>query len=233
MKSIKMKLSPLSLAMIAAFATNAMAEEQSLELSPIVVTASGAVQELRDAPASISVISQAQLKKHPANRLENALQDIPGVNVSGSNANKSDISIRGLPADYTLIMVDGHRQNTRESRPNGNGGFEGAFIPPVSAIERIEVVRGPMSSLYGSDAMGGVVNIITKNATKEWTGSFSSGFTVHDKSEFGDGYHGDFFVSGPLISNVLGLQVYGGGNYRQEDLLIGASNKNMATLTPN
>ena len=226
MKSIKMKLSPLSLAMIAAFATNAMAEEQQTELAPIVVTASGTVQELRDAPASISVISQAQLKKRPANRLENALQDIPGVNVSGSNANKSDISIRGLPADYTLIMVDGHRQNTRESRPNGNGGFEGAFIPPVSAIERIEVVRGPMSSLYGSDAMGGVVNIITKNTTKEWTGSFSSGFTVHDKSEFGDGYHGDFFVSGPLISNVLGLQVYGGGNYRQEDRLIGASNKN-------
>ena len=148
MKSIKMKLSPLSLAMIAAFATNAMAEEQQTELAPIVVTASGTVQELRDAPASISVISQTQLKKHPANRLENALQDIPGVNVSGSNANKSDISIRGLPADYTLIMVDGHRQNTRESRPNGNGGFEGAFIPPVSAIERIEVVRGPMSSLY-------------------------------------------------------------------------------------
>ena len=49
--------------------------------------------------------------------MEEALQDIPGVNVSGSNVNKSDISIRGLPADYTLIMVDGRRQNTRESRP--------------------------------------------------------------------------------------------------------------------
>ena len=226
MKSIKIKLSPLSLAMSAALTANAMAEEQSTELAPIVVTASGTVQELRDAPASISVINQAQLKKHPSNRLENSLQDIPGVNVSGSNANKSDISIRGLPADYTLIMVDGRRQNTRESRPNGNGGFEGAFIPPVGAIERIEVVRGPMSSLYGSDAMGGVVNIITKNATKEWTGSLSSGFTVHDKSDFGDGYHGDFFVSGPLVKDVLGLQVYGGGNYRQEDSLIGASNKN-------
>ncbi len=63
MKSIKMRLSPLSLAMIAAFATNAMAEEQQTELAPIVVTASGTVQELRDAPASISVISQTQLKK--------------------------------------------------------------------------------------------------------------------------------------------------------------------------
>lgn len=227
MNPFKIKLSLLSLSILAALATNAAATEQNTEtLDAIVVTASGTKQELRDAPASISVVNQAQLRSHPSNRLENALQDIPGMNVSGSNANRTDISIRGLPADYTLIMVDGRRQNTRESRPNGNGGFEGGFIPPVSAIERIEVVRGPMSSLYGSDAMGGVVNIITKNATKEWTGSVSTGFTVHDKSDFGDGYHGDFFVSGPLVKDILGLQVYGGGNYRQEDNLIGASNKN-------
>ena len=227
MNPFKIKLSLLSLSILAALTTNAVATEQNTEnLDAIVVTASGTTQELRDAPASISVVNQAQLRSHPSNRLENALQDIPGVNVSGSNANRTDISIRGLPADYTLIMVDGRRQNTRESRPNGNGGFEGGFIPPVSAIERIEVVRGPMSSLYGSDAMGGVVNIITKNAAKEWTGSVSTGFTVHDKSDFGDGYHGDFFVSGPLVKDILGLQVYGGGNYRQEDNLIGASNKN-------
>ena len=227
MNPFKIKLSLLSLSIFAALATNAAAKEQNTEtLDSIVVTASGTTQELRDAPASISVVNQAQLRSHPSNRLENALQDIPGVNVSGSNANRTDISIRGLPADYTLIMVDGRRQNTRESRPNGNGGFEGGFIPPVSAIERIEVVRGPMSSLYGSDAMGGVVNIITKNAAKEWTGSVSTGFTVHDKSDFGDGYQGDFFVSGPLVKDILGLQVYGGGNYRQEDNLIGASNKN-------
>lgn len=227
MNPFKIKLSLLSLSILAALTTNAVATEQNTEnLDAIVVTASGTTQELRDAPASISVVNQSQLRSHPSNRLENALRDIPGVNVSGSNANRTDISIRGLPADYTLIMVDGRRQNTRESRPNGNGGFEGGFIPPVSAIERIEVVRGPMSSLYGSDAMGGVVNIITKNATKEWTGSVSTGFTVHDKSDFGDGYHGDFFVSGPLVKDILGLQVYGGGNYRQEDNLIGASNKN-------
>ena len=227
MNPFKIKLSLLSLSILAALTTNAVATEQNTEnLDAIVVTASGTTQELRDAPASISVVNQAKLRSHPSNRLENALQDIPGVNVSGSNANRTDISIRGLPADYTLIMVDGRRQNTRESRPNGNGGFEGGFIPPVSAIERIEVVRGPMSSLYGSDAMGGVVNIITKNAAKEWTGSVSTGFTVHDKSDFGDGYHGDFFVSGPLVKDILGLQVYGGGNYRQEDNLIGASNKN-------
>lgn len=221
------KLSPISLALFSVFSTQTFAEETNTEaLAPIVVTAAGTSQDLKDAPASISIVNQEQLKQHPSNRLEEALQDIPGVNVSGSNVNKSDISIRGLPADYTLIMVDGRRQNTRESRPNGNGGFEGAFIPPVNAIERIEVVRGPMSSLYGSDAMGGVVNIITKNVTKEWTGSASVGFTAHDKSTFGNGHHGNFFVSGPLVQDKLGLQVYGGADYHPEDNIIGGSNRN-------
>ena len=221
------KLSPISLALFSVFSTQTFAEETNAEaLAPIVVTAAGTSQDLKDAPASISIVNKEQLKQHPSNRLEEALQDIPGVNVSGSNVNKSDISIRGLPADYTLIMVDGRRQNTRESRPNGNGGFEGAFIPPVNAIERIEVVRGPMSSLYGSDAMGGVVNIITKNVTKEWTGSASVGFTAHDKSTFGNGDHGNFFVSGPLVQDKLGLQVYGGADYRPEDNIIGGSNRN-------
>ena len=221
------KLSPISLALFSVFSTQTFAEETNTEaLAPIVVTAAGTSQDLKDAPASISIVNKEQLKQHPSNRLEEALQDIPGVNVSGSNVNKSDISIRGLPADYTLIMVDGRRQNTRESRPNGNGGFEGAFIPPVNAIERIEVVRGPMSSLYGSDAMGGVVNIITKNVTKEWTGSASVGFTAHDKSTFGNGHHGNFFVSGPLVQDKLGLQVYGGADYHPEDNIIGGSNRN-------
>lgn len=218
------RLSALTLAMIASI--SAIAQTDVAELEDIVVTASGSAQYLKNAPASVTVINQKKLKEQPANRLEEMLQDVPGVNVSGSNVNKSDISIRALPADYTLIMVDGKRQNTRESRPNGNGGFEGGFIPPVGAISRIEVIRGPMSSLYGSDAMGGVVNIITKESTEEWNGSLSLGGTIHDNSHEGNGYNGSFFVSGPLIKNVLGVQVYGGGNFRQEDEFVGGFNKN-------
>lgn len=54
-----------------------------------------------------------------------------------------------------------------------NAGYEQSFIPPVAAIERIEVIRGPMSSLYGSDAIGGVINIITRKVNKQWGGSLS------------------------------------------------------------
>lgn len=94
------KFSPISLAIFSVCSTQVLAEETNSEtLAPIVVTAAGTSQDLKDAPASISIVNQEQLKQHPANRLEEALQDIPGVNVSGSNVNKSDISIRGLPAD--------------------------------------------------------------------------------------------------------------------------------------
>src|SRR5690606_28294567 len=120
------------------------------------------------------------LSHMPANNLTDAVRDIPGLSVIGSNPSKSDISIRGLAGDYTLLMVNGRRQNTRDSRPNGNGGFEACFMPPLSAIERSEVIRGPMSSLYGSDAMGGIVNVITKDFTPEWAGSVSLGGIIQE-----------------------------------------------------
>lgn len=226
MKFTLSAFSKISLALWAIYNIPALAAEEAAALGEIVVTASGSAQQLKNAPASVTVINQQQLKNQPANNLTEMLKDVPGVGTSGSNVNKQDIALRGLPADYTLILVDGKRQNTRESRPNGNGGFEGGFIPPVGAISRIEVVRGPMSSLYGSDAMGGVVNIITKEATKEWTGTFSLGGSVQEKSEAGNGYDGSFFLSGPIVTDKLGIQLYGGGNFRQEDEFVGGFNKN-------
>lgn len=75
----------------------------------------------------------------------------------------SDISIRGMASQYTLFLVNGKRISTRGTRPNSdNSGIEQGWLPPLESIERIEVIRGPMSSLYGSDAMGGVINVITK-----------------------------------------------------------------------
>ena len=76
-----------------------------------------------------------------------------------------------------------------------------------------------MSSLYGSDAMGGVVNIITKAVADEWHGSMGMGGIIQESKDYGNSANTDFYVSGPLIKDKLGLQVYGGLNYRREDHL--------------
>ena len=221
------KRSLLAVAVMSA-ATAAYAENKD---DTIVVTASGFAQEMRDAPASITVITKEQLQNKPAANLIDMVKDVEGVSVIGGSL-KPDISIRGLSGDYTLIMVDGRRQNSRESRPNGSGGCEAGFIPPVEAIERIEVIRGPMSSLYGSDAMGGVINIITKAVADEWHGSMGMGGIIQESKDYGNSANTDFYVSGPLIKDKLGLQVYGGLNYRREDkLLEGTPRKDDKNIT--
>lgn len=127
----------------------------------MVVTAAGFEQRVEDAPASITVIEGEELRPKSYRDLGDAVRDVEGATVNGG-ADEQYISIRGMPGDYTLILVDGKRQSARESRTNGNSGYEQSFVPPAATIERIEVVRGPMSSLYGSDAIGGVINVITR-----------------------------------------------------------------------
>ncbi|PIL17876.1 hypothetical protein P775_22645 [Puniceibacterium antarcticum] len=211
----------------------------TLELGTIVVTASGVEQNVADAPASISVISREDLESGAFRDLSDALKEVQGVVTTGV-ANEQDIQIRGLPGDYTLILVDGRRQGTRESRPNGSAGYEQSFIPPISAIDRIEVVRGPMSSLYGSDAMGGVINIITRDASDVWSGSFTVDSTAQERSEFGNTQQLSFNMSGPLVQDKLSLQIWGRLQNREEDHQIdgiqGGEERNLAsrlTYTPN
>lgn len=208
-------------------------------LKEVVVTATGFEQEVTDAPASITVITPEQLKKKPFRDLTDALSDVEGVTVTGT-ATEKDIFIRGMPGAYTLILVDGRRQSTRDARTNGNAGFEQTYIPPLDAIERIEVVRGPMSSLYGSDAMGGVVNIITKKVASKWGGSVTADATLQQHNDSGDSYQGQFYLNGPIVSDMLGLQLWGKVYKRQEDRILNGNTKARDTdltarlsLTPN
>ncbi len=122
-------------------AEQAAAPAGTVRLDQIVVTATGFEQNVKDAPASITVVPREELEKGAFRNLTDALNSVQGVSVTGI-ANEQDIYIRGLPGAYTLILVDGKRQSTRDARTNGNAGFEQSFVPPASAIERIEVVRG-------------------------------------------------------------------------------------------
>lgn len=189
-----------------------------LQLNNVVVSASGFEQKITDAPASISVISQEQLQRKRITSIADALSDIEGVDVN-DNAGKTgglNISIRGMESKYTLILIDGRRQNAAGNvTPNGFGETSTSFIPPVSQIERIEVIRGPMSTLYGSDAMGGVVNIITKKINNEWGGAVTAETTLQEKREFGDSRQINAYLSGPLIEDKLGLTL--SGNYFERD----------------
>ncbi|PHM51567.1 ligand-gated channel protein [Xenorhabdus sp. KK7.4] len=186
----------------------------------IVTTASGFQQKIEDAPASISVVSREQLETKAYRDVTDALKDVPGVMVTGGGSG-SDISIRGMSSQYTMILVDGKRVDTRSTRPNSDGsGIEQGWLPPLASIERVEVVRGPMSSLYGSDAMGGVINIITRKVHKEWNGSLRADTTLTERKKSGNSYQTSAYVAGPLIDGLLGLKINGLFSHRNEDKFV-------------
>ena len=190
----------------------APAQSQTHALDTVVVSAAGFEQDMKDAPASITVVTRKQLESKRVSNIAEALKDVEGVDVGGQvgKTGGMNISMRGMPSTYTLILIDGRRQNTAGNvTPNGFGDTATSFIPPVSAIERIEVIRGPMSTLYGSDAMGGVINIITRKVGQEWNGSLTLETTLQQDDEFGNSNATSLYASGPLIEDRLGLQVRG------------------------
>lgn len=182
-------------------------------LDTVVVTAAGFEQKIVDAPASISVVTREDLSQRPYTSLIDALRDVEGIDVGMETTDKNGaatVSMRGMPSEYTLVLIDGRRQsNVGQLYPNNFGGGQFAYVPPLDAIERIEVVRGPMSTLYGSDAMGGVINIITRRNREEWGGSITQGFTIQQEDQFGDARTTDLYLSGPLVKDRLGMAVRG------------------------
>ncbi|EMH6309027.1 ligand-gated channel protein [Proteus mirabilis] len=223
---VVLKKNKIALGVVAALASSfvmtASAEDPERLL---VTTASGFKQTVEDAPASVSVVTREQLETKSYRDVTDALKDVPGVLVTGGGSS-SDISIRGMDPKYTMILVDGKRVASRETRPNSdNSGIEQGWLPPLPAIERIEVVRGPMSSLYGSDAMGGVINIITRKAQKEWNFSLRGDTTLTERKNEGNTGQGSFYAAGPLIDNVLGLKLQGQYSHRGEDRRVDGYNR--------
>ena len=204
----------LSLALLALMAAPAFAETPAdgqpvtRDFDTVVVTASGFEQKLTDAPASISVITVEDLAKRPYMTLLDAVRDLEGVDVGETRdkTGQGTISMRGMGSDYTLILVNGKRQNNHgDIYPNSFGGNQFNHIPPLDAIERIEVIRGPASTLYGADAMGGVINIITKRTLDTWSASVTLSRTHETNDDFGNDSTIDAFVTGPIVPGKLNL----------------------------
>ena len=223
--NFKLNRIALAIALASTAATSAYAQQLDMpneanqdvvELDQIFVTASGVGVDVRDAPASVSVITNEELMKKPASTIAEALGRLPGVSGGYAAAGSgSKIQFRGLPEKYTLILIDGKRignSSLLDHRPDKLSQNFGGLSP--EDIERIEVVRGAMSTLYGSDAMGGVVNIITKKVSPIWTGSVTSNFEKPDSGSKGETFSNSFSVSGPL-GNGFGLRL--GGSHLKRD----------------
>lgn len=136
----------------------------TVSLDDIVVTATKTKEEISNAPGSIHVVSRQDLEKRDIKTIDDAFSIIPGAFVKRSKGlmdSTSSVRLRGFNNDqYTLILIDGHPINDAYT-----GGVEWGMLP-VESVEKIEVVKGAASALYGGNAMGGVINIITRTPEK-------------------------------------------------------------------
>ena len=236
----RFKLSHLSLAIVAASlspctlfaaevvdaevdALSAAAEPtDAITLKDAVVTAK---QELKQAPG-VSIITAEDIKKRPpANDLSDVIRREPGVNLtgnstSGSRGNNRQIDLRGMGPENTLILIDGLPSSSRNAVRYGWTGDrdtrgETNWVP-AEEVERIEILRGPAAARYGSGAMGGVVNIITKRPTEELRGSVTLYAIQPEDDAEGAGQRANFNLSGAL-NDSLAFRLYGGANKTNAD----------------
>ncbi len=164
----------------------ASAEMAEVSMLPeVVVTATRVESELAKTAADVTVITREEIENHHYTSVEDALRSVPGIITQTYGGSGETYATNGLLINGTnniVVLVDGMRVNT-----NGNtlGKFQASELVDMNAIERIEVLRGASSTLYGSDAQGGVINIITrkvKDGEVRTTVAYEGG--MYDKHKF-------------------------------------------------
>ena len=145
----------------------AVGAEDVKRLDPLVVTATKIETPASEIGAAVTVITGEEIRQYDYTRVDDPLRAVPGVEVrrSGSLGKTTSLTIRGANANQVQVLVDGMRVNSPTT-----GQTDLADLS-VDMIERIEVIRGPQSTLYGADAIGGVVNIITKRGAGPFSAS--------------------------------------------------------------
>ena len=201
------------------------ADDQTSSDSPIdeqviVVTAERNPQLLVNSPSAVSVITRAQIEAKKPFDILGVLRLIPGVSVaqSGTRGKTTSVFTRGTNSNQTLVLIDGVRANSPQ-----DGRFDFGQIP-IENIERIEVVRGPASALYGSDAIGGVINIITKRGSGPLRpgGTLEFGNQGINRQEVNAG--GTFGKNDENRVSFSGFRLDSNGQFRNDDYRnVGAS----------
>ena len=217
-------LAVLPLTLAAAFAhADGDAAVEGASLDTVYVTAEKQLQQ----SLGVSRISAENIEKRPAvNDISELVRTMPGVNLTGNTAtgqrgNKRQIDLRGMGPENTLILIDGKPVNSRQSerismRGERNTRGDSNWVP-VEEIESITVLRGPAATRYGSGAMGGVVNIVTKKVPKEFKGQINLYANQPQDSKEGGTRRIGFNLGGPIVQDVLGFRIYGNLNKTDAD----------------
>ncbi len=171
--------STIPLLLLAASGAAIPAEDEMV----IVITATGNETPLLETAPSTTVITRDEIERRQYQTVAEALRQVPGVHVAsnGGTGQPTSLFIRGTNSNHVLVMIDGVKINDTTT-PNGAFDFSNLM---TDAIERIEVVRGPQSTLYGSDAIGGVINIITRKGS-------TAGGPISGSIELAGGSHNTF-----------------------------------------
>lgn len=185
------------------------------DLGQTVVSASGFAQDLKEAPASMSVIDGDTVRATAARDIGDIVANLPGIEIAKSKTGNSNIMMRGFSSDYTAFLIDGKRQNSSTAFVKNGFDPNMGYTPPASMIERIEIIRGPASTLYGSDAVGGVINIITKKHPEKVTGSIGFETLMQQHEKFGNAAGTNANINVPLIDDKLSVQFR--GRYYEKD----------------
>jgi len=189
---------PVTLLLLAA-APSGRAQETALPqagaaLSPVVVTATRVPTAAADIPAGVTVITRAEMEQRGDNTLTDALATVPGLRVSqsGGPGGNASVFIRGTNSDAVLVLRDGMPIN---DSADSSGAFNFG-VDTLADVERIEIVRGPMAALYGSGAIGGVINIITLRGHRPG---------VHLSTDLAGGYPEQIRASAALTGTDAGF----------------------------
>ncbi|MEO6800025.1 MAG: TonB-dependent receptor plug domain-containing protein, partial [Rhodanobacter sp.] len=159
-----MKKSLLTVALLACtMGAQAADQNDATALNPVVVTATRTPVTVEDSLSSVTVITHADIVRLQPLSVSDLLVGLPGISVAqaGGIGQPTSVFMRGTNSSHTLVLIDGVRVG---SVANGLAAFEQI---PVDQIERIEIVRGPRSSLYGADAIGGVIQIFTRHGSRD------------------------------------------------------------------
>lgn len=160
-------------------------DSKSFELDPVVVTATRTGQRSLDVAADTVVVTSEDIQRKGAVTLADAIEGAPGVTIARANG-RGGIAFPYINGtDMVVVMVDGVKLNAVQGASSGKGGVDlNQFGINPDTIDRIEIVRGGNSALYGANAIGGVIQIFTKKGSKEYTSNFGMAFGDDSQMQF-------------------------------------------------